>query len=36
MAGLINNLFAGLGLSLVLPLALYLVSSIFLAIISGK
>jgi hypothetical protein len=36
MAGLINNIFAGLGLSLVFPLVLFVVLSIFLAIMSGK
>jgi len=36
MAGMVNNLFLGFGLSLVLPLALLIIISIFLTFISGK
>jgi len=36
MAGMVNNLFLGLGLSLILPLALLVIICIFLTFISGK
>ena len=36
MAGMVNNLFLGFGLSLVLPLALLIIISIFYAVIFSK
>lgn len=36
MAGFVNNIFLGFGLSLVLPVTIFIVLSIFLAITSGK
>lgn len=36
MTGLLNNLFEGFGLSLVFPLILFIVISVFMAITSGK
>lgn len=36
MASMVTNIFAGLGLSLVFPLVLFVILSIFLAITSGK
>jgi len=33
---MVNNIFAGLGLSLIFPIVLFIVLSIFLKIITGK